>query len=136
VLQRGLRRDEYSTDIDGNHAIHLFQCRLLERFRNGCAGIVHKHIEPAKGRDSFFDCGFDGVGIGGVRLNRDRPSAGAFNFLDERRGRVGTFRVGDGHVCSVRGQALCDCRPNTTRTASNECNLSFKFPGHWLAPCL
>ena len=37
----------------------------------------------------FSTAAFDGVGIGGVRLNRDRLSASAFNLLDDRRGRVG-----------------------------------------------
>jgi hypothetical protein len=32
----------------------------------------------AEGRDGLFDRGFAGVGIGGVRLNRDRLSAVAF----------------------------------------------------------
>ena len=36
-----------------------------------------------------------GTGISGD-LNCDRPSAGTFNLLDDRRGRVYTFRVGDG----------------------------------------
>ena len=79
VLQRRLRRDEYAADVDVDHAIHLFQRGLLERFRNGRAGIVHQHIQSAEGRDGLFDRGFNGVGIGGVRLNRDRLSAGAFN---------------------------------------------------------
>jgi hypothetical protein len=44
VLQGSLRRDEYAADVDVDHAIHLFQGRLLERFRNGRAGIVHQDI--------------------------------------------------------------------------------------------
>src|SRR6202023_836572 len=39
VLQRRLRRNEYAADVNVKHAIHLFQRRLFERFRNGCAGI-------------------------------------------------------------------------------------------------
>ena len=54
VLERRLRRDEYASDIDVDHAIHLFQGSLLERFRDSCAGIVHKHIKLAKGRDGVF----------------------------------------------------------------------------------
>ena len=115
-------------------AVHLLQRGLLERFRNGRAGIVHKHIEPAEGRDGLFDRGFDGVGISGVRLNRDRLSASAFNLLDDRRGRVGTFRVCDGHVRSVRGQTLSDCGTNAARAARNECNLSFQFLRHCFSP--
>jgi hypothetical protein len=83
VLQRSLRRDEYPADVNVQHAIHLFQRRLLERFRNGRAGIVHKHIEPAERRDGLFDSGFDGGGIGGVRLNCDRLSSRAFNILND-----------------------------------------------------
>jgi len=42
------------------------------------------------------------TGIRSVGMNCDRLSANAFNFLDDRRGRVGTFRVRDVHVRSVR----------------------------------
>src|ERR1700686_73040 len=49
VLQRGLSRDVHATDVDVEHAIHLFQRRLLERFRNGCAGVVYQDIQSAEG---------------------------------------------------------------------------------------
>src|SRR6185295_16984610 len=88
VLQRRLRRNEYAADVDVDDAIHLFQRRLLERFRNGRAGIVHKDIESAEGCEGLFDCGFDGGGIGGVRLNCDRLSASALNLLDDQCGGV------------------------------------------------
>ena len=88
MLQRRLRRDEYAADVDVDHAIHLLQRRLLERFRNGRAGIVHKHIKSAEGRDGLFDRAFDCFDVGGVRLNRDRLSAIAFNRLDDGGGRA------------------------------------------------
>src|SRR6202043_2496049 len=49
VLQCRLRRDEYHSDVYVNHAIHLLQSRLLERFRNGRAGIVHQYIQLTEG---------------------------------------------------------------------------------------
>ena len=66
VLQRRLRRDEYAADVDVDREIHLFQGRLLERFRNGRAGIVHQDIQSAEGRDGLFDRGLDGVRICGI----------------------------------------------------------------------
>src|SRR5216683_1674351 len=134
VLQRRLRRDEYAADVDIEHAIHLFQRRLLERFRNGRASVVHKHVKPAEGRDGFFDGSIDGGGIGGVRLNRDRLSAGAFNLLKDRRGRIGTFRVCDGHVRSVRSQTLDDCSTNAAGATRNERNLSLQVLRHCFSP--
>jgi hypothetical protein len=89
VLERGLGRDEYAADINVDHAVHLLQRSLLERLRNGCTGIVHKDVKPAEGRDGLFDGGIDGAGIGGVRLNRDRLSAGALDRFDDRRGSRG-----------------------------------------------
>src|SRR5271165_2738437 len=74
--------------------------------------------------------------LGSVRLDRDRLSAGAFNLLDDRRGRVGTFRVCDGYVRSVRGQTLSDCRTDAARAARNEGNLSFEFSLHSISPIL
>src|SRR6266404_4530792 len=63
VLQRRLRRDEYTAEIDVDDAIHLFQRRLLESLRNSRTSIVHKHIKSAEGRDGLFDRGFDSAGI-------------------------------------------------------------------------
>ena len=37
-------------------------------------------------------------------------------------GRIGTFRVSDGHVRSVRGQTFRDCSSNAPRAARNECH--------------
>src|SRR6266852_6846518 len=127
VLQRRLIRDVHATNVDVEHAIHLFQRRLLARLWNGCAGVVHQHIQSTEGCKRLFDRGFNRVGICGVRLNRDRLSACVFNLLDDGRGRIGTFRVGDGHVRSVRGQTLSDCSTNSAGAARNECNLSFQF---------
>ncbi len=47
VFQRRLRRNEYAADVNVDHAIHFLQCRLLERFGNGRAGIVHQYIQVA-----------------------------------------------------------------------------------------
>jgi hypothetical protein len=93
VLQRGLRGRQCAAKVDIDHTIHLLQRRLLERFRNDRARIVHEHIKPAEGCHGFFDRSFDGFGISGVRLNRDRLSSGAFNRLDDRRRSIGAFCV-------------------------------------------
>ena len=45
-------------------------------------------------------------------------------------GRIGAFRVCDGHVRSVRSQTLGDRGTNAARAARNECNLSFQFLRH------
>jgi hypothetical protein len=67
----GLRRDEYAAEVDVDHAIHFFQRCLLERFRNGRAGVVHQHIQPAEGCDGLRDCILHCINVGRVRLNRD-----------------------------------------------------------------
>src|SRR3984893_15055406 len=134
VLQRRLRRDEYAADVDVHQAVQFLQRGLLEPLGNGRTSIVHKDVEPAESRHGLFDRGFDGVGISGVRLNCDRLSASAFNLLRDRRCRIGTFRVGDGHVRSVRGQTLGDCSTNAPRAARNECNLSFQVLSHCFSP--
>jgi len=58
VLQSRLGRDVHATDVDVDHAIHLFQRGLRERFGNGRAGIVHQHVESAEGGDCLFDAFF------------------------------------------------------------------------------
>ena len=74
---------EYTPDVDVDHAIHLLQRRLLKRFRNGRARIVHQHIKPTEGCHRFIDRSFNGFGISGVRLNGDCLSTGMFNLLDD-----------------------------------------------------
>jgi len=64
MLERSLRRGQRAAHIDVDHAVHLFQRGRLERLRDGCAGIVHKHIEPAKRSDGPFDRGFDRFDVG------------------------------------------------------------------------
>ena len=95
-----------AADVDVNYAVQFLQRGLLEWFGDGCAGIIHKDVEPTEGRDGLCDRRSDGAGISGVRLNCDRFSAGAFYLLNDRRGRVFAFRVGDGHVRSVRSEPL------------------------------
>jgi len=124
VFQRRLRCDEYAADVDVDHAIHLFQGRLLERFRNGCAGIVHQDIQLAEGRDGLFDRSLHGVGIGGIRLNRDRPSASTFNLLHDRSGCISALGVSKRHACPVGCQPLGNRRANPSRTASDYCDLA------------
>ena len=134
VLQRRLRRDQYAADVDVEHAIDFFQRCLLKCFRNGRAGVVYKDIESAESRHCLFDGGLARLGISGVRLNRDRLSAVAFNLLNNRRGRIGAFRVGDGYLRPICGQAFSDGGANAARSARNQCNFSFQFSVHDLSP--
>ena len=53
-------------------------------------------------------------------------NSGAFERL--------VLRVRDGHLCSVRGQTLSDCRANATRAARNERDFSFQFPPSFFSP--
>ena len=126
MLQCCLRRDQGAADIDVNQTVQFLQRGLLEALGDGRTSIVHKHIKLTEGCDGLFHRGFGGVGIGGVRLNRDRPSASTFNPFDHRCGRVGAFRVCDGHVRSVRGQTFGDGSTNAARAAGNECDLPFQ----------
>jgi hypothetical protein len=134
MLQRRLRRDEHAADVDVEHAIHLFQRCLLKRFRNGRAGIVHQDIESAERGHGFLDSALNSFGIGGIGLNGDRLSAVAFNLLNDRRGRISAFRVGDGDVRSVCSQTFGDGGANTARAAGDECNFPFQFPIDGLSP--
>src|SRR5438034_2736971 len=127
VFQRRLRRDEYPADVDVDHAIHLFQGRLLERFRNGRAGTVHQNIQLAEGRDGLFDRGLDGVRIGGICLNRNRLSAAAFNLLHDRGGRISALGVSERHACPVGCQPLGNRCANSSRTASDYRDLARQF---------
>ena len=108
MLQRRLGGGEYTPDVDVDHAIHLFQRRLLERFRYGRAGIVHKHIKPAEGCHGFVDRSFDSFSVGGVRLDRNSLSAVAFNLLDHAGSGAGVLRVGDCDAGSVVGETFRD----------------------------
>src|ERR1700721_786300 len=96
VLQRRLGSREDAANVDVDYAVPLFQRRLLERFRNGCAGIVDKHIESAKCGDGLFNSVLDCFRVCSVRLDRDSLSATLFDRFDYGGGCARIFRVGDG----------------------------------------
>ena len=83
----------------------------------------------------LFDGGLDGLGIGGVRLNRDRLSAVAFNLLNNRRGRIGAFRVCDGHVRPVCGQTFGDGGANAARAAGDRAQFFLPVFYSWFVSC-
>jgi hypothetical protein len=58
VFQRRLRGHQGSADVEVHHLIHLFQCGLLKRFRNGRAGMVHQYVHRAEGADCLLDAFF------------------------------------------------------------------------------
>jgi hypothetical protein len=101
--------------------VQLFQRGVLEPLGNGHAGIVHKYIELAEGRDDLLDRGVDGASISGVRLDRDSLSSIEFNRFDHGGSRTGVLRVCDGHIRPVRSQTFRDRGTNATRAAGNEC---------------
>jgi hypothetical protein len=103
-----VRRDEHPTDVNVEQAIHLFERRFLKGFRNGRAGIVYQNVESAERRHCFPDRGFARLSISGVRLNRDRLSAVAFNLLNYGRGCISTFCIGDGYLRPFCGQTFSD----------------------------
>ena len=76
--------------------------------------------------------GCDRLGISGIRLNRDRFSAVALDLLDYGRGRISPFRVSDGNLRSVPGQAFGDGGADPARATRYDCNLSFEFHIHLL----
>src|SRR5258708_6239766 len=145
VPERRLRCGQCAPDVDVDHAIHLLARRLLERFRNGRAGIVHQHIKLPEGRDGLFDRAVDSFDVGSVRLYRDRLSAIESNRFDHIGSRAGVLHVGDSHNRSIYGQALRDCGADAARPASDERNLACQpsfmivahvFPFHYLHCCL
>jgi len=88
-------------------------------------------VKPAEGCHGLFDSSIDSGGIGGVRLNGERLPSSALNFLNDCRGSVGTFRVGNGDVRSVLGQTLCNGGTNATPLQGNyhsSCRVSERTP--------
>src|SRR5258707_10297458 len=124
VPERRLRCGQCAADIDVDHAIHLLARRLLERFRNGRAGIVHQHIKLPEGRDGLFDRSLDRFDVGSVRLYRERLSAIELNRFDYGGSCAGVLHVSDGHGRSICGKALRDCGADAARPASDERNLT------------
>ena len=139
-IVRRLRGDEDAADVDRKDAIEVRQSRLLDRRRNDRAGVVHQHVEPPEGRDRLFDGVPDCIRVGGVRLDRDRLPAPAFDLFDDGRRCVRAFGVGDGDAGAVRGQALGDRSTDATRTASHDrdlaCQWSFMCGVHRIASFL
>src|SRR5258707_861159 len=64
VLQRRLRRDEHATDVDVNHAIHLFERGFFERLRNAGTAIPKPFEETTlEEMDRVIDINVRGVFI-------------------------------------------------------------------------
>src|SRR5580698_10743427 len=53
VFQRRVRGGQYPADVDVDHAIHLLQGGLFERFRNGCAGVIQSTSSPPNAATVF-----------------------------------------------------------------------------------
>jgi len=74
----------------------------FERFRNGCAGIVHKHIKSAEGGDGLFDRALDSFDVGSIRPDGDSLSASELDCFHHGRSRAGVLCIRDGHSRSIR----------------------------------
>ena len=78
-------------DVDVEHAVDLFHAGLFEGFRNGCARVVHQHIQTTEGRDGLLYRRFDGFDIGSIRLDRDGFSASSSLTADHGGSRSGVL---------------------------------------------
>src|SRR5882762_6572746 len=93
---------------------------LLERFRDGCAGVVHEHIESPERREGLFDRALDGSDVGSVCSDRDRLSTIELNRFDHGGSRACVFCVRNGHARSIGCQTLRDGCTDPPGTAGNE----------------
>jgi hypothetical protein len=122
-------------DVDVNHAVHLLERGLLERFRNGRAGIVHQNIQPTEGRDGLFDRSLNRVGIGGIRLNCDGLSARAFNLFNNRSGCVRALCISNRHACPSVASRLAIAAPIPREPPVTSATLPSNFPALFLFNC-
>ncbi len=127
LLERGLRGDEDTPDIEIDHLIQFLQRGLLELLGDRGPRIVNEHIELAERTDRFLDRGLYCPGIGGIRLDRDCLAARALDRLDDGGRGIRAPAVGDRHPGAVSGEPLGDGRTDSTRSAGDECSLAFEF---------
>lgn len=88
--------------------VQLLQRGLPERLGDRRARIVHEHIKLAERADGLVDRGLHGLGIGRIRLDRDRPAARAIDRLDNGGSSVRTLAVRDGDFGAIGGEPLGD----------------------------
>jgi hypothetical protein len=78
------------------------------------------NVQLPQGHCHLFDGGEYSLGIGGVRLDRDRLSAAAFDVFHDPGGGFRAFGTGDRHVRAIGCQPLGDSRADAARGPSNE----------------
>jgi hypothetical protein len=100
---------------------------LVELFGDRDAQIVHEHIEPAKRANGLVDRGLHGLGIRGIRLDRDRFSARAFDRLDHRSRHILALTLGDRHSSAIGSEPFCYGGADSAGAAGDECGLTFEF---------
>ena len=63
----------------------------------------------------------------GIRLNCDGLSARAFDLFDNRSSGISALRISNRHACPVGYQSLASRRGNSSRAASDYCDLARQF---------
>ena len=123
VLERLLRCNKHSAQVDVDHLVQLLHRCFLKYFREADARIVDQHIQPTQRSDRLIDGAPDRLGFCGVSLNGNSLPAARFYRLYYAGGSFCTFGIGDRHAGPVRGQPLCNSGANAARTTGNQCDL-------------
>ena len=85
MLQGCLRGDEHAAHVEVNYVVHLFQRRLFEGLWNGCAGVVHKHVQFAERGNGLLNRTPACADVDRISLDGECFSACIFNRLDHGR---------------------------------------------------
>ncbi|MCY1416724.1 hypothetical protein D9M71_322400 [compost metagenome] len=119
--------DEYTRDVDGNHALVVFKLDALNRAAEGEASVVHQNVDTAKCFNGLCNGYTHGCGITSISQDRNGASAcfgnGLYDFFS--LGRRST--VGERNQRTISSQALGNSSTNRTGTASNQGDFSSKL---------
>ena len=80
---------------------------------------------PPNAATVFSTAALNCRGVCRVRLNGECLSAGLFDCAHDRSGGIGALGVGDGHLGSIGGQALCDGGADAARSSGDKGDFVF-----------
>jgi hypothetical protein len=119
-----LREEVRAFEIDPNDAVEAslrrFQDIGAHRWRD--AGVIHKHVKPAKSRANRI---YDGLPIcrnGDVATAIENASAATYERLDDARNSRGVAHAVDRQVEAAVGERFSDSKANAAAPAGHQRN--------------
>lgn len=99
-----LNGDENGADIDCDHSVEIGERVIIHDAADENSGIIDKNVEAPEAVDGLCHGTLHRVGIGAVRLDRQRRSTGLRDLGDERLSVILRYGIGKGDGRAIARQ--------------------------------